>query len=299
MTDPGSVEYLAYFYTAHGPPEWWIKQALLLYDRFCSDLSATELAARKILDKGDSNPIVLGDEALWLIDQGIWVAHPPFIYPTDPMVEFKEMIGRFSRPEVAEDGFMEWLLGWYARSITEQAAAASSSKLRVIPFTDSEHVFNAMHANWLNNSADGEHARELLLDGFLPIPGSEVSFADVISFRDRYRSELLAFRIEIEDLIAATSESDDGLRAVARHRQSIEKTLGDVERAARGRRMRFVRSGLTAIVTGAVASHLPPDSLHWIFDGAGVAVAVELSGYRGRRLPGPFDYLVRAHQTHL
>ncbi len=66
----------------------------------------------------------------------------------------------------------------------------------------------------------------------LPSPGVDVPLEDILSFKERYRDELIAFRAYIDELYLEISKSGDIPRAKTAVIQRLEKSIDDVDRAA-------------------------------------------------------------------
>jgi Family of unknown function (DUF6236) len=184
-----------------------------------------------------------------------------------------------------------------ARYVTE---TNTGGKLRVVPETDRSSVFAAILEP--HGIEERRRCRELLLDGVIPTPGEEVPFADIVDFRSRYRDELLEFRSLIDSMLEGVRQGPDPLDSIYSARQEIELSIRRIERAARSRRLRLTSVAATAVALGSTAfSAVSAETVHWVFDGFGVAASAAL-GSRLVRGPaddkGSYGYLVRANKAY-
>lgn len=151
-------------------------------------------------------------------------------------------------------------------------------------------------------SLDRHRCRELLWRGLLPVPSGEVSFDDIVQFRQHHRMELLRLRHEIETLITQVRDNPDPMDAIHAARQGVELAIMEVSRAARSRRLRLVAANATVVLTGSVSGALmSQDSLSLVYGGFGAGALAALGSRIVRGHAGcdsPYGYLVRAQQTY-
>ena len=205
-----------------------------------------------------------------------------------------------------------------ARSIGEESLEPDIFPARYIPSTDAEEYFAlAYDAPISGDLATGEMSLEyrrkwtiarghqimpirarclqLLLRGFIPLPGPTVPLEDVITFREAYRPELIAFRESINRLLSDITVSDDPVAAIQDARSHIEAKLVDLERAARAKRFQLVTS-TALLVTGVVASRTFHDaSIQWSLGVLGGVLAANISTRMvSRPDKDEVGYLIRA-----
>ncbi len=110
---------------------------------------------------------------------------------------------------------------------------------------------------------------EVELYNALPSPGADVSLEDILSFKERYRDELIAFRAYIDELYLEISKSGDIPRAKTIAIQRIEKSINDVDRAAD-------QSWTSKLVSGFKVELNLPTILEKAVAGAGMAAMADL-----------------------
>jgi hypothetical protein len=81
---------------------------------------------------------------------------------------------------------------------------------------------------------------ECQLYGLLPVPAPEVSYADILDFKERRRPELLALRAHLDDLYLEVARSNDVPRARIVVMAKLEKAVSDLRSAMRGSGFRGV-----------------------------------------------------------
>jgi hypothetical protein len=89
------------------------------------------------------------------------------------------------------------------------------------------------------------------IGGALPIPSPDTPPQDVITFRERYRSEREELSVALAQLASSLSDGDEvSVRSLSK---LIEASQASIEAAARSRRISLVKSGLAVVVstTGA------------------------------------------------
>jgi len=191
--------------------------------------------------------------------------------------------------------------GWCRRPIYRSADLPiyRSTDLPIYRSTDLP-IYEKIAYDPLRRSPDRFRCLELLLDGLLPNPGADVSIPDVINFRQHHRDELLAFWVEIERMLRVVRSSEDPLDEVRSMRGEIEHSIAQLRRAARSRRFRLAAGSCAILALGVTAvTAIHGETLHWAFDGFGVAAVATLMDrlVRGRPDPDALAYLLSAQNT--
>jgi hypothetical protein len=179
------------------------------------------------------------------------------------------------------------------------AMAHRDPRSRVTPSTDLP-IFEKIAYDPLRGSQDRFRCLELLLEGLVPVPGSDVSLPGVIDFRQRYRDELGALRVEITRMLRVIQSSQDPFDEVRSMREEIENAVAQLKRAARSRRLGLVAGTCSVLALGlAVGTALPGETLHWVFDGFGTTAVATFTArlVRGRPSNDAFAYLLSAHSA--
>jgi len=148
-----------------------------------------------------------------------------------------------------------------------------------------------------------EQGRELLVEliGAIPVPTAEVSFQEVLEFREERRAELLAFRAHLEGLYLQIVGSPDRALANALAVSNIEQGLKDILRVAKERRFPFRLSDLSArlsvesLVTGFAAGSLSQSLAVGLGTAALQVVASVGLKVSATRPAGPYAYATRIH----
>lgn len=145
-----------------------------------------------------------------------------------------------------------------------------------------------------------EHARfptarglEFQLLNALPVPAADVPYADILEFKERRRSELLAFRAFLDELYLEVIDSDDIPRAQLAATAKLEKAIADVRAALDASGVRAVLQALrvdllTAVAGGAKAGAWAAHELHQNVEyGAVIGGASALYRYIRKNVPRP------------
>lgn len=186
-------------------------------------------------------------------------------------------------------------------AITAKYLAAAHRKLdsRMIPSTDLP-IFEKIAYDPLRGSQTRFRCLELLLDGLMPVPEDTVPFPDIIDFREHHRDELGRLRVEIARMLRVIQSSDDPFDEVRSMREEMKQSITNVKAAAKSRRIRLIAGSCSVLALGAVAgATLHGQTLHWVFDGFGIAtVATAMDRLvRGRPTDGAFAYLLSAQSA--
>lgn len=112
-------------------------------------------------------------------------------------------------------------------------------------------------------------ALEIELYNSLPSPGPDVSFDDILLFKDEHRDELIAFRSYIDELYLYISESGDIPRSKNRAIQKLESAIMDLDQVAN-------QKWSSKLVSGFKVEFNIPSILENAFKGAGVAALTGL-----------------------
>lgn len=161
-------------------------------------------------------------------------------------------------------------------------------------------IFEKIAYDPLRGSQARSRCLELLLDGLAPVPGDEVPFSDIIDFREHNRDELGRLRVEIARMLRVIRSSEDPFDEIRSMREEIRQSVADLKRATRSRRIRLVAGSCSVLALGATAGTvLHGETLHWTFDGFGVAAVATLMDrlVRGRASDGTFAYLLSAQSA--
>lgn len=110
---------------------------------------------------------------------------------------------------------------------------------------------------------------EIELYNALPSPGPDVSLDDILSFKERYRDELTAFRAYMDELYLGISQSGDIPRAKTAAIERLEKSINEIDRAAD-------ESWASKLVSGFKVELNLPSILEKAVAGAGVAALAGL-----------------------
>lgn len=137
---------------------------------------------------------------------------------------------------------------------------------------------------------------ELLLEGLVPTPGESVSLHDIVDFRERHRDELLAFRAAVDEAVQAILRSDNPVDWIRTERERIERSLREVLRAARARRIRLATGTASVLILGAACHSVAPEAVPWVYSGAGAGASMSILSRALRRdVSFPrLSYLLRA-----
>lgn len=156
-------------------------------------------------------------------------------------------------------------------------------------------IFEKIAYDPLRGSQSRSRCLELLLDGLAPVPGDEVPYTDIIDFRERHRDELGRLRIEVARMLRLIQSSDDLFDEIRSMREEIRQSVTDIKKAAKSRRIRLVAGSCSVLALGGAAGTvIHGETLHWVFDGFGVAAVATLTDrlVRGRTPDNAFAYLL-------
>lgn len=179
------------------------------------------------------------------------------------------------------------------------AAAYRDRDSQMICSTDLP-IFEKIAYDPLRGSRSRSRCLELLLDGLAPVPGDEVPFPDIIDFRERHRDELRRLQIEVARMLRVIRSSEDPFDEIRSMREEIRQSVSDIKKAAKSRRIRLVAGSCSVLALGTTAgAMLHGETLHWVFDGFGVAAVATLMDrlVRGRAPDDAFAYLLSAQNA--
>jgi hypothetical protein len=152
---------------------------------------------------------------------------------------------------------------------------------------------------------------EFQLLNALPVPAADVPYADILEFKERRRSELLAFRAFLDELYLGVIDSNDIPRAQLAAAVKLEKAIADVRAALDASGIRAVLQALrvdllTAVVGGAKTGAWAAHELHQNAEyGAVIGGASALYRYIRKNVPKPISrcgalaYLGHAAQENI
>jgi Family of unknown function (DUF6236) len=179
------------------------------------------------------------------------------------------------------------------------AAAYRRQDSRMICSTDLP-IFEKIAYDPLRGSRSRSRCLELLLDGLVPVPGNEVPYPDIIDFREHHPDELRRLRLKVAEMLRVIQDSADPFDEIHDMRDEIRQSVNDIKRAARSRRIRLVAGSCSVLALGAITrAVLHGETLHWVFDGFGVAAVATLMDrlVRGRGPDDAFAYLLSAQSA--
>jgi len=137
---------------------------------------------------------------------------------------------------------------------------------------------------------------ELILRDLVPTPGPEVSFEDVIRFREKHQVEVATFRQAITSLAERVASSTDPYEELRNSREEIQSAILQMQSAGKRRGLQLTLGGVSLLALASIGVGLfsgdPPQVL---FSGLGTS-AVSFIVQRPLRRTlgdgvGPFAYL--------
>jgi hypothetical protein len=316
-----SMDQVALYYPYVAPPTPWLKQSLLMFEKLSSIVAPTTVFTSGDLgwlaSEGVFIPtyIRLGYAAgyrdeietalLEFADNDSYrfgSDSPPApheltrIYAGKLTRELEQsmtdldlaLVDRGSRNLLAHRDVAAIVLAITAKYV---AAAYKSPDSRMVCSTDLP-IFEKIAYDPLRGSQSRSRCLELLLDGLAPVPGDEVSYPDIIDFRERHRDELGRFRIEVARMLRVIRSSDDPFDEIRSMREEIRQSVTDVKKAAKSRRIRLVAGSCSVLALGSAAGTvIHGETLHWVFDGFGVPAVATVMGrfVRGRASDNAFS----------
>jgi hypothetical protein len=329
MKEGSSMDQVALYYPYVSPSPAWLKQSLLMFEKLSSIVAPTTAVASGDLgwlaSKGVWTPtyVELGYAAgyrdeietalLEFADNDnyrVGSASPTArheltrIYTgklagdlEQSMVDLKlALVDRRSRDLLAHRDVAAIVLAITAKYV---AAAYRNPNSRMVCSTDLP-IFEKIAYDPLRGSQPRSRCLELLLDGLAPVPGDDVSYPDIIDFRERHRDELGRLRTEVARMLRVIRSSEDPFDEIRSMREEIRQSVTDIKEAARSHRIRLVAGSCSVLALGGTAGAvLHGETLHWVFDGFGVAAIATLMDrlVRGRAPDDAFAYLLSAESA--
>ncbi|MDX7924087.1 DUF6236 family protein [Aeromonas media] len=129
----------------------------------------------------------------------------------------------------------------------------------------------------------------------MPIPLSDVPFAELLEFRSRYRDELIRLRFYLDKLREKILRSDDDKRSLDAVFYEIAKSLEDIDNAMTGKGIKHVKETLSLYINN-------PAIGFWTCLGgistAALGVPVELAGAASLAIPTMFKCVSRCIEVN-
>lgn len=139
----------------------------------------------------------------------------------------------------------------------------------------------------------------------IPVPDKEVPLQDILEFKEKHSSELLALRHHIETIYQRIISAGDGALALRSETEAVDKAISDALKAAKAWNMptRTTTVSFNLNLTGPIASGLAAHALGLpataaIITGAASALSITASvAFKGRdpKAPTPYQYVVDFH----
>lgn len=327
----GLVRDVALYYPYIVPSDGWLKANLLLFDEVRSiapigiDIEEESPLLRWLVDEGlwraESPPESFGEDYFEEVGlalqefatQSVYLATTGRIRPEDLTIlklgkldyAIEEQLGMFglsiTTSRTRGDLWVHKEVGVVLLAVTAKHIAALNRARDSRLFTSTD-IPLGLHFAY--GPLSGRQARyvcpEVLLDGLVPGPGLNVSIAEIVDFRKRYRDELGEFRVELDRMVAEVIASEDPVDTVRSIEHRVCSTVERLNAASGKRGWRFAGGALSILAVGASAAlGMSPSTREWIFNGFGVAATGALLARLVRSPPekSSFTYLVRAERT--
>jgi hypothetical protein len=323
------METVALYFPAMIPPDAWIKRNLLLFD------STSSVIPRGI---EISNPTLrwLQERFLWTPSYADDLNTPQYLNDLEVTLRHfaqdgDHLIAHGQRPparlvrrlfigkllQAVEGVLQETGLGHLERrsypyllvheavwdavlSITAKYLSEANLSVvrRLVPTTDLPRSARFAYED-VQDAPTSISAIEVILDGLVPTPGEDVSFDDVVAFREAYADEFIVFRYHIDKLAERVRTSENPLEAFRLGRQAVAASLTPIKSAALSRRMSIRMGKMSAFVFLGFVTHLAdPASARWLLGEMGAVATAGVMGYvlRGPATSSdrPFSYLHEA-----
>lgn len=315
------------YYPYINPPQQWIKQALLYWDRICTIVPE------------DYDESVLHPDLIWLRNNGIYEAItadtiPDYekqrlrqeileylnlkkevpIRPDDWSCTKKERVfyGKFPQ-DVEEDlkkagylkgekDYLEVNSGLFGVLLCLIAKYLSKSLTRggdYYPVYTMRSDFEKCNFEPIRPD-QSESCIHVLLEDFLPVPRETVSLDDILSFREKHQGDLLAFRRALDSLYANLKNEVPNDRIIAAAKDEISARVSEISQLLRGSKIAIALISLSVLVPTLVVPLVPAltSRIQWMFSGIAVHAIMKFLWHKVRpgNLDHPYSYVYLARR---
>lgn len=144
----------------------------------------------------------------------------------------------------------------------------------------------------------------LQLQNVIPVPNKDVPLVDILEFKEKRQSEMLALRHHLDDLYLQIGNSHDPAFALTSKKSALEQSANDAIKVMRERRFPFRMSsqavsfnfvGGVAAAAGAVLAQSNLTTILSNFLISGVTIGAALEWNKRKSAGNPFTYVASYH----